>query len=358
MKGWGILRKEERPAPAQAPASPPAVVAWRRPARSGAEAVAKEELGISRKQIVQVRRLINDAIGRLSDSFRDLHGITGEQQEKLTALLTAMAHAGSSEGGGRLSIQRFIDETAKTLSHFVDTLTGISKRSVKAVYQMDDMMTHMSGVFALLASLDEIAEETHVLAINATLEAARAGASGRGFAVVASQVRALAKSAKDVNSRVSGQIEQSRSSIEATRGLLEEMASHDMNVALTAKIGIDGMLTELGGFNSHVASELAGIEKLSARVRDSVSQAVTSLQFEDISTQLLNDTEARTDRVGKLVALLSSELEAMTSNGDPEADGRLARIRAAVEELRRETHGRNEHKVGQTKMDAGSVELF
>ena len=211
------------------------------------------------------------------------------------------------------------------------------------------MVDEMDGIFNLLDRIRAVVKQTHLLALNATIEAARAGKYGLGFAVVAEEVRKLSQDSRELNEEIFRQVDKAKEVITDTRRLVGQMADQDMSVVVRAKERVDSMLSGLDGLESSIANSLGDVSELSDKIHHNVATAIRSLQFEDLSTQLVGTVRRQ---VGKIRA----GLEVLKSRGSAGSD---------CQEMQRELESVNtaiaeqEHKaVDQDSMDEGDIELF
>jgi methyl-accepting chemotaxis protein len=291
------------------------------------------EIALAQHEVDQTRELLGTAVRTLMSSFHQLSSDTKAQRDQVAKLLKDMNDA---EGGGSnwLNLPSFVQKTTDVLENFASVLVRFSKQSVRIAYKIDDMIEHIDAIFHLVSEVDGIAEETNILAINAALEAARAGELGRGFGVVASEVRGLSRSTKKLNEAIGARILGARSTMDQVREAVQEMASQDMTVALEAKGSVDGMLEQLHAVNAEFNLALSRIGEFTRRVESGTDEAVRGLQFEDMVGQLLAHLQQRL-----------THMQGMVSNGAPVRSSGTSALRKSG-------------PVSQQSMDAGSVELF
>jgi methyl-accepting chemotaxis protein len=295
------------------------------------ETVSANDVAAIVNQIAQARSILADAVGKLAHSFGSLDVETASQRRIIEGLLATLSSGASAETTDILSIRVFAQETQAVLEEFTDLLATVSKQSIKTVYRIDDMTQELDGIFQLVTSIDEIAEETYLLAINASIEAAHAGENGNAFTVIATNVRALSKRTRTLNEQIGSQIGKARKTVEDVRRIIGEMASRDLNVALAGKERVQHMLEKLASFERLVADTLAQVNGITGRISEAAAQAVTGLQFEDILTQLLGTV---TQRVRNLASGARPEGEVGPGRSQPR------------------------DVVQQQSMEVGKVELF
>ena len=311
----------------------------------------RHECGDLRNEISRAQALLSEASTGLVESFYRLNNDTVAQQAKVRDLLSSMASTGGEGESEVLNITAFVAETADVLSRFASVLVHFSKQSITISYKIDDMVEHMDAIFELVAQIDSIAEETNILAINATLEAARAGDAGKGFKVVANEVRGLSSDTKNLNDRIGGRVDSARTVIDEVREAARAIASQDMSVALTAKGSVDAMLGRLQQMDDNIAKTLDQLSEFTIRVRSSTDNAIRSMQFEDMVTQILQHLDSRIRDLQNVVDRVAA-VDLATADSQSEYLGNLLEI---VQEL----SDKDNHKaVEQETMNAGNIELF
>lgn len=306
-----------------------------------------------RLELDRAKGLLQDASAELMQSFHRLSDDTLGQQQRVKSLLTSMSGASDADGNGGLNVSAFVTQTAAVLQRFTEVLVHFSKQSIKISYKIDDMVDHMDTIFDLVSQVDSIAEETNILAINAALEAARAGEAGKGFKVVASEVRMLSRDTKALNEEIGSQVDAARTVIGDVREAARTIASQDMSLALTAKGGVDDMLVQLENMDSQVSKTLDELGEFTSRVGRSTDDAIRSMQFEDMVTQILEHVKARTQELQNVLPRVRDAATAAAAQRSEEPYVRL------VMEALRETSVETLHRaVEQESMDAGDIELF
>lgn len=311
-----------------------------------------DELGHASRELHQGLGLLRDAVSELGGGFDGLSNKTALQQSLLKQIIEVQ------DGG--VSIQDFASRTGDLLEHFVGMIVQMSRESLRIVYRIDGMAKEMDAVFGLLKNVNTIAEETNLLALNAAIEAARAGESGRGFAVVAGEIRNLASNSNQFNEQIGSHVERARAAMEQLRGLVGTMASQDLNVALSAKGGIDAMMAHVTESDARTSAVADQVVEINRGLGSDVSTTIRSLQFEDILSQLITQTRARLVELQEITADCTRDIEELAcASMDAEAlDERARRVRSRLAVQREKARLRSRGPALQSSMDAGEIELF
>lgn len=310
-------------------------------------------------ELQQMQTLIEDSVGTLQESFHGINGQSQNQLEMVQGLIANVSGGIAGDGGGKFSFAEFAEETDKVLHYFVEHVISISHSTIQIVEEIEDISTQMDKADALLSDVKAIADQTNLLALNAAIEAARAGEAGRGFAVVADEVRKLSQRSNRFSDEIRTVIIGSRDNIQEARASIGKIASKDMTFAIQSKARVEEMMGHIGKMNEAMADNLSHISSMSDQINLLVGDAVRSLQFEDIVRQLAGYSEHHLDRLEGIVGGVQmgmNDLGAMKDGHAQQFISGLVQLRSDIsEQIRQE----REHKpVEQSSMHEGEVELF
>lgn len=230
--------------------------------------------------------------GSVKDIKQDAEVVLSAAENALTQLVELTNSANfTSDTSGRMSKE--LEGTVASFSRFQEHMEGTA-RMTRELSRTAETITSITN------TIRDISSQTNLLALNAAIEAARAGEQGRGFAVVADEVRSLAKRTDDATTEISTLVENIGNNIGQTVVLLEDTIKQaNDNVARLKLVSEDTLST-----NSQVQSmqqAIGGIESLmndQERAIAGINAAVGSLLT--LSTDTNKQTEFLDDLAGKL----------------------------------------------------------
>ncbi len=314
-----------------------------------------DELQVIMSNVQVVQSVVSDAVSGLSRSFTTLSTESASQEDIVHQVIEVLHSTDADDSHGS-----FIEETREVLDYFLEHITEVSRGGMTMVHTVDDIEEQMDSVNQLLSEISNIANQTNLLALNAAIEAARAGEAGRGFAVVADEVRALSQNSNALNDRIRDVVEKSKTNIGKAKDIVADIAGKDMSLAMQHKDKVDHMLNAMNERDSVVDARLDEVKQITLRVEEGVAVAIRSLQFEDITRQKCESLSAHLGLVNELCVNMKNSLQTLQLD-----DAFIARLNQLTVEFNDNIHdvtekARSMHSVTQSQgdMGEGDIELF
>jgi methyl-accepting chemotaxis protein len=316
------------------------------------------QMSIQRSELAQVQALLGEAIGNLTGSFTNMHENTRRQRD-----VTVAVTSGIDNGKSRQQFDDFVKDTSTVMQRVVDSIVNNSKLGVELIELTDSIASRARDVQSILSEIGSIAKQTNLLALNAAIEAARAGEAGRGFAVVADEVRDLSGRTSQFSQQINTVIQNMQATVKQTEEAIQRMASHDLSFAFESKKSVELIVATMERQNQQRGTAISQLAGIADEVELQVGRAVTALQFQDIVSQLLGHASRRAeaiDDVSQHLALLAQTLQrhAAAPNGKDILESLKAETRSVSERLQAMADITARNPVSQTEMSQGGVELF
>ncbi len=311
------------------------------------------QLASAHTELGNTQAILSDAISKLVENFTAM----AEEVRRQQALTLYITDGGPGNQGqnAKQRFENFVTSTSDAMNEFVDTTVQNSKRAMELVEKMDAITTQVSSILGILTEVEGIAKQTNLLALNAAIEAARAGEAGRGFAVVADEVRNLSENTNKFSKQIRVLVGKVSDSLVSAELSIHSLAATDMTFVMASKQRVHVMMGDLSALNEAIAENAIELNKINTQVEQNVAAAVSTLQFQDMSSQLLGHAQMR------LEALNSLATDMKGGTDKPNRSEYLAQISTYNHSLREHVvmlDKRKSNPVAQDNFSTGEIELF
>jgi methyl-accepting chemotaxis protein len=309
----------------------------------------------------QLNGIVSSAAAKLGGSLTGMRDQSDSQRDMLRHLVTELLSLSTDDSQKSHSdgLQKFADQSRAAIAGFIGTVVSLKQSSESVNSQFVDMRAKIDEVAKLSGDISGINKRTSLLALNAAIEAARAGEAGRGFAVVANEVRNLADQTDGINREIEDLMGQIHVGIESFSAAVSASAGIDISQAKESEHSITEMWSGMEDLNTRANVQSHRINEISEAIQKLVMDGILSMQFEDMTTQLITKLRQHSDLMSSFA---QSFFDAHRDHEERDGISRLGRRISALEALQAEFADIGQkvrfEAIQQREVVAGGVELF
>jgi methyl-accepting chemotaxis protein len=287
-----------------------------------AKELRAEQVAARTKQFDNVVRMSLSTVSSASKQMESSASTMTAVAEETNVQSAAVAAASEQAASNVQTVAAATEELTSSIKEIGRQVTQASQVAAKAVEEANNAKTTVGGldesaqkIGRVVALITDIAEQTNLLALNATIEAARAGEAGKGFAVVASEVKNLAnqtaKATEEIAAQITGIQGATKSSVGAIESIFQTIGQIDQ-IATTIASAIEEQTAATAEIARNVEQAAAGTTEVSSNITGVTKAASETGQ---VSTQVLE---------------AAKELARQSDSLRTEVDGFLADIKEAA----------------------------
>lgn len=232
------------------------------------DADAEHSLKTNHLAVAELQRQQQE-VAMVATAVTEMASATNEIAANAENTATAAQQSAASSFQGK----ELVNKTRSSINSLADEVT-------QATEVIEDLSRHAQSISSILATIQGIAEQTNLLALNAAIEAARAGEQGRGFAVVADEVRVLSRRTQDSTQEVHATIETLQRTTAKAVSLMESSQMLAGNSVEDANAAVKALeeITQAVNVISDMAGQIATAAEEQTQVTGEITQNTVAIK--------------------------------------------------------------------------------